>query len=257
MRVGVTLPQFRDDAELAVEVAVEADTAGVDGLFVFDHLWRIGRPEEPALHGATLLGALAAETRRAVLGTLVARVGLVPEEVLIHTFATLRRMVGDRLIAGLGVGDRLSEAENAAYGIALRSVEERWSELASCCRGLRRLGIRTWVGGLAPGTRAVGRAEADALNLWGVSPDEVAAEAAAGVEVTWGGQVDVAAPERLVALLRSLAAAGASWAVVAPVGMPWAAAVHAVAGAAGLVPGRPDPGVEAAGAPGSLPGTVS
>src|SRR5204862_6311366 len=107
LNVGITLPQFREEAGPALEVARSAEAAGLDGVFVFDHLWPLGRPDRPALHSTTLLGALAAETSRVTLGTLVARVGLVPNAVLVHALVTLHRIAGDgRFIAGLGTGDR-------------------------------------------------------------------------------------------------------------------------------------------------------
>ena len=73
MRVGVTLPQFRHDAEAAIAVARRAEAVGIDGVFVFDHLWPLGQRMRPALHSLTLLGALAAETETVSMGPLVAR----------------------------------------------------------------------------------------------------------------------------------------------------------------------------------------
>lgn len=234
MKVGLTLPQFGEDPEACIEVARQAETAGLDGVFVFDHLWAIGRPDRPALHGPSLLGALAVETRRLRVGTLVARVGLLTDDVLVSTFLTLAGMAGDRLVAGLGVGDRLSEDENRAFGVPFPSVADRWASLGECCGRLRRLGIETWVGGLSAGTRAVGRAQSDALNLWDVAPGAVADELARpdSVPVTWGGRVDLSGGAGFVdSVLRSLFDAGAAWAVVAPVGVPWPAAVEVVSGA--------------------------
>lgn len=231
MKVGLTLPQFGEDPEACIEVARQAEAVGLDGVFVFDHLWAIGRPDGPALHGPSLLAALATETRRLRVGTLVARVGLMPDELLVATFVTLAAMAGDRLIAAMGVGDRLSEDENRAFGLPFPSVADRWASLGACCGHLRRLGIETWVGGLSPGTRAVGRAESDALNFWDVTPEVVADELARpdSVPVTWGGRVDLSAGAGpLDTVLRSLAGAGAAWAVVAPIGVPWPAAVEAV-----------------------------
>lgn len=239
MKIGITLPQFRDDAEPALEAAVLAESAGLDGVFVFDHLWPIGRPDRPALHGPTLLGAIAAATSKVAVGTLVARVGLVPDPVLVHQFATVRRIVGPRLIAGLGIGDHLSRPENEAYGVPLRSVAERRAQLASVCRSLRGLGVTVWVGGRAPATRAIGRTEAGAVNLWQVPAGEVAAEVSRGdAEVTWGGQVDLSpgsdSGSGLTTLLSELAGAGAAWAVVAPVGVSWPAAIEALGAAAAV-----------------------
>lgn len=234
MKVGITLPQFREDAEPAIEAARLAQSAALDGVFVFDHLWPIGSPSRPALHGPTLLGALAAETSEVAVGALVARVGLVPDAVIVHQMATLHRMVGSRLIAGLGIGDQLSRPENEAYGVPFQPVAERRAQLAAVCRSLRDLRITVWVGGRAPATLAIGRSEAAAVNLWQALPEEVAAEVSRdGCEVTWGGQVDLspgsASDPR--ALLASLAEAGAAWAVLAPVGLPWPAAVDSVSAA--------------------------
>lgn len=214
MRIGITVPQFRDDPTAALHAARVADAAGLDGVFVFDHLWAIGQPGRPALSAFPLLGAMAAETERAVLGTLVARVSLFADAVLVHHFETLRRMVGvDRVIAGLGTGDKLSEPENRAFGVPYPPARDRRAALAECCRRLRDLGIITWVGGMTPATQAVARAEADALNLWGATAADVAA--VEGIAVTWGGQV--AGDAGVIAeSLRELRAAGATWAVCAP-----------------------------------------
>lgn len=236
MRIGITLPQFRDDAEPALEAAVLAEEAGLDGVFVYDHLWPIGRPDRPALHGPTLLGAIAAVTSEVAVGTLVARVGLVPDAVLVHQFVTVRRIVGPRLIAGLGIGDHLSRPENEAYGVPWRPAAQRRAQMASVCRSLSGLGVTVWVGGQAPATRAIGRTEAGAVNLWQAPAEEVAAEASRGdSEVTWGGQVDLssgtASGPGVNGLLSELAGAGASWAVLAPAGMPWPEAIEAIGAA--------------------------
>lgn len=240
MRIGVTLPQFRHDVGPALDVARRAEVAGLDGVFVFDHLWPLGQPERPALHAFTVLGALAAETGRVALGPLVARVGMVPDAVLVHQFVTLHRMAGDRLIAALGTGDSGNRPENEAYGIPYPPVAERLVALVDCCRQLRVAGVRTWIGGRSAAVRAAA-GEADAWNGWGTDGAAFRADAAgvpAGTERTWGGQVLVGrtraeADAKLAAHgsrpglvagtvddlarhLDDLAAAGATWAVCAP-----------------------------------------
>ncbi|HUR23560.1 MAG TPA: LLM class flavin-dependent oxidoreductase [Acidimicrobiales bacterium] len=229
--MGITVPQFRDGPGPALEVARLAEESGLDGVFVFDHLWPLRQPERPALHGPTLLGAIAAETARVAVGTLVARVGLVPDAVLVHQMATIQRIAGARLIAGIGIGDRLSRPENEAYGVIFPPASERRVALAGVCRSLRALGIEVWVGGRTPATVAIGRREAGVVNLWQAPLDEVAAEAAVDdTEVTWGGQIDLSTRwgSEVAELLAPLAEAGASWAVLAPVGASWPEAVEAV-----------------------------
>ena len=103
VRVGLTLPSFVDDPEIPIAVARAAEAAGLDGVFVFDHLWRGDPPNRrPALECFALLGAVAAETSRIHVGTLVARATLRPaghaRQLLPHRAARERRSAhrGDR-----------------------------------------------------------------------------------------------------------------------------------------------------------------
>ncbi len=74
MRIGYALPTFVDDPELPIAVARRAESAGIDGVFVYDHMWRdVPPPRRGALECFALLGAVAAETDRVHLGPLVAR----------------------------------------------------------------------------------------------------------------------------------------------------------------------------------------
>ncbi|HZN13027.1 MAG TPA: LLM class flavin-dependent oxidoreductase [Acidimicrobiales bacterium] len=233
MLVGTTLPQFSTDVEGAVATAVRAEALGLDGVFVFNHLWPIGQPHRPAIECFTLLAAIGQETRRVRIGPLVARIGLLPDAVLVHTIASLRRQIGDRLIAGVGAGDRLSAEENVAYGIEYPPAAERLAAVETVVRALRADGIETWVGGRSPAIRRVAAAAADALNVWDATPAEVTAEGAGVPRITWGGQVDLSAldVDGLTASLRGLEAAGADFAVCAPINAPWDRALEMVAGA--------------------------
>jgi alkanesulfonate monooxygenase SsuD/methylene tetrahydromethanopterin reductase-like flavin-dependent oxidoreductase (luciferase family) len=208
LRVGVTLPQFRHEAEPAVAAAVAAEATGLDGVFVFDHMWPLGQPDRPALHSLVLLGALAAETSSVTVGPLVSRVGILPNAVLVHALASLHRMVGSRLLVTLGTGDERNRPENEAYGLGFPPVAERVAALVDCCRRLRAEGVATWIGGRS---RAVLRAvsEADGWNRWGADAPTFASETAELREavaiargpageaggagdapvVSWGGQV--------------------------------------------------------------------
>lgn len=252
MRVGLTLPQFRDQADDAIATAVAAEAAGIDGVFVFDHLWPIGRPDRPAIASQVLLGALAVETSRVVLGPLVARVSLFPNAVLVHALATVARMVGaDRFVAGLGSGDSLNRAENEGYGVPFEPAATRLAELEDCCRRLAAMPVTTWAGGLSPMVRQIAASVAHGWNGWALSTTDwaiaasevrtFAAEAgrAGEVECTWGGQVVLARTsdaldakvarlgdrvglvagtvDDLAAHLRRLDADGCSFAVCAPI----------------------------------------
>jgi alkanesulfonate monooxygenase SsuD/methylene tetrahydromethanopterin reductase-like flavin-dependent oxidoreductase (luciferase family) len=198
VKIGTTLPQFREDPEVPIAAAQRVEEFGLDGAFVFDHLWPIGNPDGLVLHAHTLLGALAAETTRVHLGALVARVGLFPDMVLVNTMASVAHVAGpERTIAGVGTGDALSKPENVAFDVDYESVSDRIAAVERVCRALRARGVTTWAGGRSPQLRQVAADDADALNIWGASPAVVVAEiddlrARAGgreVATTWGGQV--------------------------------------------------------------------
>ncbi len=199
-------------------MARRAEEAGVDGVFCYDHLWPLGQPERPAMAPFPLLGAVAAITERVWLGPLVARVGLVPDQVLLAEFDALGLLAPDRVIGALGTGDRLSAPENEAFGVPFAPAAERRDALAHCVRSLRERGIPVWVGGGARRTVAIAEAEGVAVNLWGATPEAVALQAEHS-EVTWGGTTpepgtdEVAAEASVEALVPEMAEAGATWAV--------------------------------------------
>ena len=221
MRTGVVLPTFRDRPDEAFDAATTAVAAGVDGLFCYDHIWPIGQPERPALAPFPILGALATMLGPALgpgegpfLGTLVARIGLVPNEVLAAEFLALERLAPGRVIAGLGTGDRLSEAENLAYGIPFAPAAERRADMIELGRRLAELGLPVWMAGGPAGRTEEVRAAGAALNVWDAPPALVAERRAGadGVEVTWAGPPPAATPP-LAERLAALDEAGATWAV--------------------------------------------
>ena len=245
MKLGLALPSFVEDPEIPIAVAVEAEASGLDGVFVYDHLWRERPPpRRPAIECFTLLGAVAAETARVMVGTLVARASLRPAPTLVAGFDTAQRISGGRLIAGIGAGDSESRGENEAYGLEFGNQSERIVVLADAVDGARNRGYPVWVGGNAARVRHV-VARADGWNGWGASVDEFAARAALVQEIapaaalTWGGLVLVGrderdarekadrlragphvvfgGPEHVAAGLVRYRDAGASWAVVAPI----------------------------------------
>jgi len=243
MRTGVVLPTFRDTPDEAFAAAAAAVAAGVDGVFCYDHIWPLGQPQRPALAPFPLLGALATllgpprgSGQGPFLGTLVARVGLVPNAVLAGQFVALSHLAPGRVIAGLGTGDRLSAEENRAYGIPFPSAAERRAELVELAGALVRAGLSVWVGGGPAGRTAEARAAGAALTLWDAEPELVVerASGADALEVTWAGPPP-AGPPSLTERLRVLQHAGASWAVFG-----WPVDVEALAAAARAV--EADPG---------------
>jgi alkanesulfonate monooxygenase SsuD/methylene tetrahydromethanopterin reductase-like flavin-dependent oxidoreductase (luciferase family) len=221
IRTGIVLPTFRESPEDAFDMAQRAVAAGVDGVFCYDHLWPIGQPDRPALAPFPILATLAASLKVAqsagggpFFGTLVARTGLVPNAVLLAQFTALAHLAPGRVIAGLGTGDRLSEAENRAYGIAFPSKAERRSDMVDLALALRQRGLAVWLAGGAAARIAESQAGDAALTLWDVAPALVAdrAHGSSAVEVTWAGP-----PPKDESVLRetvrALAQAGATWVI--------------------------------------------
>jgi len=229
MKVGITLPQFRDDADAALAAARRAEQLGIDGVFCFDHLWPMGQPGRPALSSGPLLGALAASTSTIALGTLVARIGLLPDEVLVEVLCGVQALSGGRLLAGIGTGDRLSREENEAYGIPFEPAAVRRERLGAVAASVVAAGVPVWLGGGRPEMVALARATGAAVNVWQVGVGPVADLAAQGVEVTWGGPVGDTVEEAST-MLAAVAGAGASWAVCA-----WPDSLEVVAEAAARV----------------------
>jgi alkanesulfonate monooxygenase SsuD/methylene tetrahydromethanopterin reductase-like flavin-dependent oxidoreductase (luciferase family) len=209
VKLGVLLPTFRDNTDDALTVADEAELAGLDGVFAFDHLWPIGSPTRPSFAPMPILSAVATRSESLQVGTLVARMSLVGTSTLIERFLTLEALAPGRVIAGLGTGDELSRDEHVAYDIGYPNAEERWALLADALAALRGH-VELWCGAGRPETEEVAREHGATLNLWGASPERVREVARHG-PVNWAGPIkgDVSAT------LDQLRDAGATWAVVA------------------------------------------
>jgi alkanesulfonate monooxygenase SsuD/methylene tetrahydromethanopterin reductase-like flavin-dependent oxidoreductase (luciferase family) len=122
VQVGLTLPSFQSDPERVLTVARAAEDAGLDGVFLFDHLFRqrgdaADAERRPALELMTMTAAVAAATDQIKVGTLVARATLRPPGTTRANFDTLARIAPGRIIAGLGAGDDDSLAEDVAFGV--------------------------------------------------------------------------------------------------------------------------------------------
>jgi len=137
--VGITLPAFVRDPDDVFAVARAAEAAELDGVFVYDHLFRVAADgtRRPALEMTALLHAVIAETRRVAVGVLVARAALRPAAVTACTFATAARVSGGRVIAGIGAGDSESARENEEFGVGFGSFAERIADLGAAVRATR------------------------------------------------------------------------------------------------------------------------
>ena len=113
-----------------VEQAKAAEAAGFDLVTVMDHFYQIGGvgPEtEPMLEAYTALGAIARETSRVKLGTLVTGVVYRNPAVLAKEVTTLDNISNGRAI--LGIGAAWNESESRGYGINFPPIAERMERL--------------------------------------------------------------------------------------------------------------------------------
>jgi F420-dependent oxidoreductase-like protein len=122
-RFGVQLPNFSgvDPADLFEHVAglaTAAEDSGFDSVWVMDHFFQLpplGGPDAPMLEAYTLLGALAARTRRVQLGTLVTGVTYRNPAILAKIVTTLDVISRGRAI--LGIGGAWYDVEHQALGV--------------------------------------------------------------------------------------------------------------------------------------------
>jgi F420-dependent oxidoreductase-like protein len=113
-----------------VEQAQAAEEAGFDLVTVMDHLYQIGgvgQESEPMLEGWLALAALARETRRVRLGTLVTGVTYRNPAMLAKEVTTLDTISGGRAI--LGIGAAWNDVEHEGYGYDFPPVRERMDRL--------------------------------------------------------------------------------------------------------------------------------
>ncbi|PZF81166.1 LLM class flavin-dependent oxidoreductase [Jiangella anatolica] len=111
LRSALWFPLFDElaDPAVVVRLAAEAEEAGWDGLFVWDHVrWR--EPVRAAADPWIVLAAAAAVTERLRLGPMVTAIPRRRPTKLARETATLDRLSGGRLVLGAGLGsDRFGE----------------------------------------------------------------------------------------------------------------------------------------------------
>jgi F420-dependent oxidoreductase-like protein len=213
MKVGLTLPQGCDREylgveprrawERTVEIAREADAAGFESIWLYDHM-QVDPPliEAPIFEPMVELAGLAVETRRVRLGHLVLAAAYRNAGLTAKAISTIDVMSAGRVELGIGAGWK--EDEWRAYGYGFPPARERLAILedhleiitrmlapgratytgrhASVTdaihepKGLQQPRIPILVGGNGPNvTWRLAARFADELNLDAMSPSQVAA----------------------------------------------------------------------------------
>jgi alkanesulfonate monooxygenase SsuD/methylene tetrahydromethanopterin reductase-like flavin-dependent oxidoreductase (luciferase family) len=181
MRFGLSVPPFTDPADV-VALARTAESNGWDGFFLWDHLrWDdVVEVHDPWV----LLGALAQETERMRLGTMVTPLSRRRPQVVAKHLTTLDHLSGGRAVLGVGLGDPpdldFSDfGDEASYRLRAEITDEALAVVAGLLGDgrvslhgehldveasvrplpVQRPRIPIWVAGRAPHTRPLARAK--------------------------------------------------------------------------------------------------
>jgi probable F420-dependent oxidoreductase len=136
------------DPRLLLDLAVQAEAAGVGGVIIADHVLigeRTDRyqwgpfpfpPEAPWLEPLTVLAAIATATERLVLTTGILIVPLRPATFLAKQVATLDHLSGGRVVLGVGTG--WQDEEFTAQGLDPAQRGRLLTDFVAACRMLWR-----------------------------------------------------------------------------------------------------------------------
>jgi alkanesulfonate monooxygenase SsuD/methylene tetrahydromethanopterin reductase-like flavin-dependent oxidoreductase (luciferase family) len=116
MRTGLFLPIFGElsDPRVTAGLAAEAEAAGFDGVFVWDHV----QYRAPATHVADAwitLAAMALATERVRIGPLVTPLPRRRPQIVARQATAIDQLSGGRFVLGVGTG-RDSARELSAFG---------------------------------------------------------------------------------------------------------------------------------------------
>jgi alkanesulfonate monooxygenase SsuD/methylene tetrahydromethanopterin reductase-like flavin-dependent oxidoreductase (luciferase family) len=114
MRHAVNLPPFAPPGIL-VSLAVDAEQAGWDGVFFWDHMTWLPERRLHVHDPWVLLGAVAARTERVLLGTMVTPLARRRPWKVVKEITTLDHLSGGRAVLGVGLGAP-PDAEFGAFG---------------------------------------------------------------------------------------------------------------------------------------------
>jgi len=117
MKRGLTLPIFDELANpaLLAQLAREAEEAGLDGVFVWDHV-RYRKPVSAVTDPWIALAAIACNTTRIAIGPMVTPLARRRPVVVARQVAALDHLSGGRMILGTGLGLDSSGGEFAPLG---------------------------------------------------------------------------------------------------------------------------------------------
>jgi alkanesulfonate monooxygenase SsuD/methylene tetrahydromethanopterin reductase-like flavin-dependent oxidoreductase (luciferase family) len=202
------------DPKESLRVAEAAESAGWDGLFVWDHLAFVWGP--PSADPWVTLAAVAVRTASLTLGTAVTPLPRRRPQVVAQQVASLEALNGGRVVFGAGLGGNEKEftrfGEDADPHRRARLLDDGLQIIRDMWPG------PIWIGGNSgPALRRAARwdgwiANSVAIDGMTMSPDQLARSVTkigrgAGFDVACNGY---SSPQDL-AVCEEYAAAGATW----------------------------------------------
>ena len=121
MRFAVDIPNFGEyfHPRTMAEIGKEAEDAGWDGLFIWDHLW-LGETD-PFVDRLVALTAIALNTERIRLGTMVTPLARRSAWKLARETVSVDQVSDGRLILGVGLGAP-PDLEFASFGMETDNI---------------------------------------------------------------------------------------------------------------------------------------
>lgn len=140
MKHGVDFPPFEEfaDPRFMAEMAYEAEQAGWDGVFMWDHVWLGMR--EPFIDPWVALSAIAMRTERVRIGAMVTPLARRRPWMVARATVSLDHLSNGRLIFGAGLGSP-ADTEFGAFGeetdnrVRARKLDEGLDVLAGLWSG--------------------------------------------------------------------------------------------------------------------------
>ena len=138
IKYGISLIHFNELAnpEVVIELAVEAEKAGWDGIFLPDHMLFDKQQIYPITETWILLSAIAAKTNKIKIGTGVAALPRYHPWWFAKMTATLDVLSKGRLILGLGLGGPKTEFESFGEEYNLKILAQKMEESLDILEGL-------------------------------------------------------------------------------------------------------------------------
>jgi len=184
VRRGLAVPCFADDPADLVRLGTDAERAGLDGFFLWDHLVHSDTGEGPPIVDPwQVLAVVAASTAHIKLGTMITPVARRRPWKLAKEATTLDLLSNGRVILGVGLGAPAGEfslfGESANARVRAELLDEGLDVLAGLCAGgpfsyrgqhytvgpvaftprpVQQPRIPIWVGGELPAQGPVARA---------------------------------------------------------------------------------------------------